>query len=699
MALGVTVDFNANLGNITGQVDRMNSQLNRFQVQAETMSSRVSKAFGALGVGLSIAGIGAFVKSGIDAADALSKMASRTGIAVEELAGLKLAADLSDTSLETLGKAVNKLSVYVTTYAADAKALGITSKDNSEAFAQLADVLTGIDDAQTRAALGTKILGRSWQDLAPLLLQGGEAIREQVKQGKALNPVTTEMAAKAAAFNDSLTIQEARLKGVATQMAGPFVDAEAKLLEYLIDTNTELGSSGDSFSVYRTAINETVIVIAALNNILDRAGKGAGRLAAEVVALAHLDLRGYAVIEEAFQEDIANAQARYEKFVNDIRNPNKDQIIPAIKPVQTDAGAVARALGVTDSAGEASDKASKAMQSSADKLAASADRLIAGLRREIALRGDSSRLAAMQYDIASGAYQGLGALQKNQLLSLSAEKDAIEINIKAYEEYDQVIADGQELAKKQRAEMDGENARLERRFAAPRLDLNAGIADAMDARAAGIIPDDAQLKLVLDKMGRDYNKLTADAESATEQMSEFAVQAARNMETAFADFLFDPFENGINDMGINFLKAVQRMAADAAAAKIMEGLFGGKGSDAGSGLLGGLLSVAGAAIGGAFGGAETLVAAGNSPRFAGGGAHSGGLRIVGENGPELEATGPSRIFNAQQTKALLSGSESRSGPIIVNNNFSIGADVSRQSQQQIAAAAGRSIQQAMLRGR
>lgn len=46
------------------------------------------------------------------------------------------------------------------------------------------------------------------------------------------------------------------------------------------------------------------------------------------------------------------------------------------------------------------------------------------------------------------------------------------------------------------------------------------------------------------------------------------------------------------------------------------------------------------------------------PRFAGGGMHRGGLRIVGENGPELEATGAARIWNADQTRAMLSGGES-----------------------------------------
>lgn len=41
--------------------------------------------------------------------------------------------------------------------------------------------------------------------------------------------------------------------------------------------------------------------------------------------------------------------------------------------------------------------------------------------------------------------------------------------------------------------------------------------------------------------------------------------------------------------------------------------------------------------------------------YASGGDHPGGYRIVGEGGPELEATGPSRIFNADQTRSMLGG--------------------------------------------
>ena len=43
------------------------------------------------------------------------------------------------------------------------------------------------------------------------------------------------------------------------------------------------------------------------------------------------------------------------------------------------------------------------------------------------------------------------------------------------------------------------------------------------------------------------------------------------------------------------------------------------------------------------------------PGFASGGLHSGGLRVVGERGWEVEATGPSRIWTQQQIGQALSG--------------------------------------------
>ena len=69
--------------------------------------------------------------------------------------------------------------------------------------------------------------------------------------------------------------------------------------------------------------------------------------------------------------------------------------------------------------------------------------------------------------------------------------------------------------------------------------------------------------------------LTADkAKEVTSDMDEFAKSAAKNMQSSFADFLFDPFGDGTKSMASNFAKSLQRMAADAASAKLMAAIFG-----------------------------------------------------------------------------------------------------------------------------
>lgn len=45
------------------------------------------------------------------------------------------------------------------------------------------------------------------------------------------------------------------------------------------------------------------------------------------------------------------------------------------------------------------------------------------------------------------------------------------------------------------------------------------------------------------------------------------------------------------------------------------------------------------------------------PKFAAGGTHKGGFRMVGENGPEVEYTGPSQIINNQNAKAMFDNSD------------------------------------------
>lgn len=67
------------------------------------------------------------------------------------------------------------------------------------------------------------------------------------------------------------------------------------------------------------------------------------------------------------------------------------------------------------------------------------------------------------------------------------------------------------------------------------------------------------------------------------EIDQFAVEAARNIQDAFADFLFDPFDNGVKGMVEGFGVAIRRMIANAVAADLGRRMFGNLGAGEGVG--------------------------------------------------------------------------------------------------------------------
>lgn len=193
------------------------------------------------------------------------------------------------------------------------------------------------------------------------------------------------------------------------------------------------------------------------------------------------------------------------------------------------------------------------------------------------------------------------------------------------------------------------------------------------------------------KVSKSYEELQDKASGAFFDMEEFSKEASRNVQSAFADFLFDPFAQGLDGMAINFAKVVQRMAAEAAAAKLASALFGGS-SGGGSGLLGGLFSAAGSALGGLFGGGASTAAsqsmtAGASAsgydglanwslagRASGGSTEKGGVYEVGEFGkPEILREGGKNYLIAGNDGTVTPGVGGEGGgqSVVITQHFNI----------------------------
>ncbi len=591
MAQGVTVDFTANMVKFQGQVDKAMESLDKFRAKSENIGQKIDRSLSAIGVGLSAAGIAAFVKSGIDAADALNDMADRTGIAVEKLAGFQLATKLADTDMQAFAAAANKLSVNIGKNAEDFAKLGITAKDPAEAFMQLADVFSSIEDPQQRAALGAAALGKSYAEMAPLLMQGGEALRQQVEQGQKMTGITTEQAKAAADLNDKLDTLTRSFASLTSVVVGPLIPGMAQFvqsLEYAVKV-TDSFNPGKIFealaagSDYQVAINRLQKVnqdIAGTKEAIDKLrGAGIGETFVKSVFMDETlgglenELRGLTQQRQKLLTDFQRQNA-------EVKQKSESSAGPA-----TSAAAVQDFIGKNNAVETAARKVASASSAAGKAESGRADsirKLVENLQFEIDLTGRSAETQKVLSDIRSSTAN-----------ATAAEAAAIEKLIRTkYDliEADDILAEGERLAAKQRSESASEYERLDQRFNAKLRDLNSGISDATQARAMGIIPDDAKLKEVLDKMGKDYNGLSDNANQATDQMSEYAVQAARNMESAFADFLFDPFDKGLDGLASSFAKTMAKMATNAASAQIFDGFKskdsggGGWGSAIGSGI-------------------------------------------------------------------------------------------------------------------
>jgi hypothetical protein len=128
-------------------------------------------------------------------------------------------------------------------------------------------------------------------------------------------------------------------------------------------------------------------------------------------------------------------------------------------------------------------------------------------------------------------------------------------------------------------------------------------------------------------------------------MSEFAKEAARNTQDAFATFFFDPFHAGVKGLLRDLIDAFRHALADKAAQDLLKyfASFGKGGSNAGTG------GIVGSILGGIFGGYKA----------AGGPVSAGRAYVVGERGPELFLPGASGAI--APSAAMPS--------IVINNNI------------------------------
>ena len=205
---------------ITGDSSNAVKAVERLRKELGSLDSIAKTAFSLGGV-ISVAGLVAYTKSIIDAADKLDEMSSRTGVAVEDLGKLQYAAKLSGVESEQLGKALQALSGEIVaaaggseSSAAKFKRFGVSVQDAAtKQIRPTNDVLLDLNDAFALLPEGAERSARSAEFfggklggvMVPFLAQGRAGVEALGNEVERLGGLMSTATAKAAAeFNDNL---------------------------------------------------------------------------------------------------------------------------------------------------------------------------------------------------------------------------------------------------------------------------------------------------------------------------------------------------------------------------------------------------------------------------------------------------------------------------------------------------------------
>lgn len=529
-----------------------------------------------------VGGLLAFSNGTLKTADEVGKLAKQLGTTSEELSTLTFATTQSGASQDDLrlalrrtARGIDQAEQGVGTYGKKLQELGIATRDSNGEMRSSTDVLKDIGDlfktlpdGPTKTALAFELLGDNGQRLVPLLNEGSAGMAALQDRARELGlEISTKTAEDAAYFNDRLAELKGSVQGLGNTIisdALPHLNEMTKEIQEAYQQTgileaawVALGGLGDALynpsaqTKLKRLKNDLADAEAELRRLNASGALMLGELVkrndlprkiknikTEIAGLekqqAEIDANEAKRSEEKKAREAAEAQARRDaaKALEEERKQHQQALT-----LET-----ARKRAAEDAAKEAQNKIKRGEDA------------VAGLEREINLFEKLSTSAQVKYDIEQGQYADLSVAHQQRLVQLAQELDALEKNRKQKEESDRLAVAAakeeeqirQQLFDQTRTQAEAREIELERLH---------------ELRMRGVIDEEL------------YQRAVKQTSADLDTMATLADQATRNMQDAFAEFLFDPFSEGIDGMVLGFANAMRRMVAEALAAQAVSALI------------------------------------------------------------------------------------------------------------------------------
>lgn len=588
----------------------------------------------AFGGALSIGAIASQVKSVADLQDRFGKMAQQVGIGVEALTELDYAAKLSDVSTEDLSTGITRLTSKMADVAQGSKeaaavfdSLGVKVKNSDGSLRSSEQVLKDIaqrfsefEDGSTKTAYAVEIFGRAGAKLIPLLNSGRDGLAEMAEEARQLGVVFDEKAAKAAErFNDNLTRLGQVARGLKIELFQGLIQPLTEITQRFLEARSAGLAFGDALDIAANIRGFGTLdeKIADVQKRLDeaRSGKWTGWFSNDTKALEEQLKKLLALRDRVQRRETAQHPAGFNSALLARGVPAGQEPPKLTGPRPTTRAAKPEQLDLSDEQKFVVDSY-KMFEQAVDSTAGNAKRL----QLALTMLDD----AYQDGKITLEAYEA--AKQKLQRTSETAGDAA----------YD-------DLRRMSEAWLDQID---------PMREFIRQVEQIEQALSRGLISP-AQAEAI--------KKNLSVALKPISEADVWAVEAAKNIQDALGQNLFDILDGNFDNIGKSFGNMLKRMVAEAMAANLARSLFGDYAKTG--------------KVGGWFGDLVASFAGSSLTMRADGGPISAGRPyLVGERGPEVIIP---------KVSGTVVPNHQLGGPNVVQQ-FTINGEMSRSQEARLA---------------
>lgn len=258
-------------GSVTAQqVKAAGVAMQNFGNKVQNVGRELSKiSAAAAGALAALAKLGLNAMSGADELNTLSK---QTGVSTDELQKWSYASDLVDVSVDTMTGALKKMKKNMDGNTEAFEALGVNVKnadgsfrDTTDVFYDTIEALSNIDNETERDIKAMDIFGKSADELAGVIDDGGAALKQYGKEAEGLGIILDgDTLNQLNEANDTFDRLKATLKGSFGQFAATLATTFAPALEKVAGFLTKLGEKIAKLSPAQAEMIVKILAIVAV---------------------------------------------------------------------------------------------------------------------------------------------------------------------------------------------------------------------------------------------------------------------------------------------------------------------------------------------------------------------------------------------------------------------------------------------------